>query len=125
MAASASKAVVGEVYVDELITSCSNAPDFTKPTGVYFKDRARRGYSRASVTLRSIPLSVGCSAFDSTWRNKNLIVLHGPFMKSLSASSFACFLAGAAHDVSFDGGTVDEQLADSSMSSEQYVHVMI
>ncbi|RYR67885.1 hypothetical protein Ahy_A03g014337 isoform G [Arachis hypogaea] len=37
MATSPSKAMLGDVYVDDLVSSCSSGVDFTKPAGVYFR----------------------------------------------------------------------------------------
>ncbi|RYQ85086.1 hypothetical protein Ahy_B10g104597 isoform B [Arachis hypogaea] len=37
MATSPSKAVLGDVYDDDLVSSCSNGVDFTKPARVYFR----------------------------------------------------------------------------------------
>ncbi|XLS93848.1 hypothetical protein HN51_069856 [Arachis hypogaea] len=37
MATSPSKSVLGDVYVDDLVSSCSSGVDFTKPAGVYFR----------------------------------------------------------------------------------------
>ncbi|XP_061342359.1 probable protein phosphatase 2C 80 [Gastrolobium bilobum] len=112
MATSPFNAVLGDVYVDDFISSCGSVLGFTKPSGVYFKDRTHKGCLGASVNLRRPqplygPLSFGCSSF------------HGPWLKNFSTPSSACCSAGAAHDVSFDGCTPDKQLANSSVSHDQ------
>ncbi|XP_015964046.1 probable protein phosphatase 2C 80 [Arachis duranensis] len=124
MATSPSKAVLGDVYVDDLVSSCSSGVDFTKPAGVYFKDRTQRGCLRASVNLRRPQilcgsLSFGCSsAFDSDWRSRNSGSLHGPWLKSFCSSSSTSCSAGAPHGLSFEGSQPEEQLATSTISPE-------
>ena len=129
MATSPSKAVLGDVYVDDLVSSCGSGVDFTKPAGVYFKDRTLRGCLKASVHLRRPQvlygaLSFGCSStFYSNCRNRNSGLLHGPWLKNFSDSS-SCCSAGAAHDVSFEGSPPDEHLATSTISPDLYVIVI-
>jgi len=43
MAFSPSNAILGDVYVDDLISSYSSVQDFTKHAGVYFKERTHKG----------------------------------------------------------------------------------
>ncbi|XP_054824510.1 probable protein phosphatase 2C 55 [Prosopis cineraria] len=125
MAASTSKAFLGDIYVDDIATSCSSALDIvTKHTGVYFKDRSRKGCLRASVDSRrpeplNGPLSSRYSIFYANWRKQNSSLHHGPWLKNFSVTSPACFSAGAAQEVSCDGNTSDDQLANSSISPEQ------
>ena len=126
MAASTSKAVLADVYVDDLISSCGNALDFTKPTGVFYNDRSRGRYQNASLSLRrkewsNSHLICGYFIFDGLRRNCNPNSLVGPWLKNFHSSSSVCHSTGAAHDVSFDGNSHDEQLADSTILSGQYV----
>lgn len=126
MAASNSKSLIGDVYVDDVITSCGNALEFSKPTGVFFNDKSRTSCQKASLSLRrkEMPNSqLTCRYFltDVTRRNCNTNVVVGPQLRNLHASFLACHSAGAAHDVSLDGGSRDEQLPSSTISSEQYV----
>ncbi|TKY69886.1 hypothetical protein E2542_SST06169 [Spatholobus suberectus] len=114
-----SNSVLGDVYVDGLISTRGSVLDFTKPAVVYYKDRTHKGCLRGSVNLRRPqplygPLSFGCSTFDANWRIWDSGLLHGTWLKDFSTSSSACCSAGAAHDVSFDGSPPDEQLANSS-----------
>ncbi|XP_058777884.1 probable protein phosphatase 2C 80 [Vicia villosa] len=122
--ASSSNAMLGDVYVDDLISSYGGVQDLTtKHAGVSFKERPRKGFVRASVSLRRTqqllygPLNFGRSGFDSSGRIQNSGLLHGPWLKNLSSSSSACCLAGAAHDLSFDNSHPDEQLENSSTLS--------
>ncbi|XP_028775612.1 probable protein phosphatase 2C 55 [Neltuma alba] len=125
MAASTSKAFLGDIYVDDIATSCSSALDIvTKHTGVYFKDRSRKGCLRANVDIRRPeplyrPLSSRYSVFHANWRKQNSSLRHGPWLKNFSVTSPACFSAGPAQEVSCDGSTPDDQLANSSLSLEQ------
>ncbi|XP_061357239.1 probable protein phosphatase 2C 55 [Gastrolobium bilobum] len=103
MAASASNALL---LGDDVIA---------KPTGVYFRDRTRKGCLRATVNLRrSQPLisvvNFICSTSDASWRISNLSSLH-----QLKNSSFACYSAEAARDV--------EQLPSSNFSIDQQTNV--
>ncbi|KAK7843526.1 probable protein phosphatase 2C 80 isoform X1 [Quercus suber] len=126
MAASTSKAVLADVYVDDLISSCGNALDFTKPTGVFYNDRSRGRYQNASLSLRrkewsNSHLICGYFIFDGLRRNCNPNSLVGPWLKNFHSSSSVCHSTGAAHDVSFDSNSRDEQLADSTILSGQTV----
>lgn len=122
MAASTSKAFLGDIYVDDIVTSCSSALDVTKHTGVYFKDRSRKGCLRAIVDIRRpeplwAPPSSGYSIYYANRRKQNSCLFHGPGLKNLSVTSPAFFSAEAAQHVSCDGSTCDDQLA----SPDQYV----
>ncbi|KAE9606717.1 putative protein-serine/threonine phosphatase [Lupinus albus] len=112
MTTSASNAVLGDVYVDDLASSCGNVLDLTRPAGVYFKDRTRKGCLRASVILRRSQLFYGTlfegSTFDAAnWRNRNSTFLRGPLSRKFSTSSSA----GTAHDISAEGSTPDQTIA--------------
>ncbi|KAL2348489.1 hypothetical protein Fmac_002489 [Flemingia macrophylla] len=118
-----SNAVLGDGYVDGLISRRGCVQDFTKSSVVYCKDRTHKGCLRATVNLRrSQPLygslSFRCSPFDANWQIRDLNLLHGSWLKNFSTSSSACSSAGAAQDVSFGGSTPDEQLASSSFSPD-------
>lgn len=130
MAASSSKSVFGDVYVDDVITSCGNVLDFTKPFGVFFNDRSRSSCHKASVSFkRKEPLNchLACGYFvaDVTRRNCSSNILVGPWLRNLHTSFSICHSASAAHDVSFDGNSRDEQLMNSSILSQQYVFLLI
>ncbi|CAL5188003.1 unnamed protein product [Lathyrus oleraceus] len=121
MASSSSNAMLGDVYVDDLVSSYGGVHDLTtKHAGVHFKERTHKRFVRASLSLRRPqqllygPLNFGRSAFDSSWRLQNSGLLHQPWLKNLSSSSSACCLAGAAHDLSIDNSPPDEQLENSS-----------
>ncbi|EOX91153.1 Phosphatase 2C family protein [Theobroma cacao] len=116
MAVSGSKAVFGDVYVDELVASCGNGLDFLKPTGVYFPDGSRTSCQKVSMTLRKREQTnnrfvYGYYVCDAMQRNTKYNPPFGPKIKSIHTSSLLCSCAGAAHDVSFDGGSKDEQIA--------------
>lgn len=116
MAVSGSKSVFGDVYVDDLVASCGNSLNFLKPNGVYFADRSRSSCQRASMILRkqeqpNNPFLCGYYICDAMQRNTKYNPPFGPSMKSIHTSSLLCASAGAAHDVSFDGSSKDEQTA--------------
>lgn len=123
MAASSSKAVFGDIYGDDLITSCGNVTDFPKPSGVFFGDRSLRSCQKASMSLKNREptnnyLVYGYFVFDVMRRNFNSNPRFGPSLKNFRTSSSACYSAGAAPDVSFDGSSRDGQLANSADSPE-------
>ncbi|KAM5576224.1 putative protein phosphatase 2C 80 [Rosa sericea] len=112
MAASSSKPVFGgDLYVDDLIASSGNGLDFTKPAGVFFNDRSRSSFLKASLSLRRK------ESF-----NGRLVSVHvGPWLRNFHASSSMCYAAGAAQNVSVDGNSNEEQLANSTVLADQPV----
>ncbi|KAG5245613.1 protein phosphatase [Salix suchowensis] len=112
MAASSSKAVFGDVHIDDMIAACGNGLEFSKPSGVFFSDRTRSSCIKASVKMRNRELP-----------NSRLVYL-GPLLKNLYSSSSVCFSAGAAQDVSLDGNSREEQLEDSTMVSGQNLKLL-
>lgn len=126
MAASGTKPVFRDVYIDNLVSCCSNGLDFARPSGVYFSDRSQNRCRKAITSLRKQEsprngLLCGYFVFDSMRKNWNSNVLVCPWLKNIHTSSSVCFSAGAAHDVSFDEGSQGEQLGGSSIASDQYV----
>lgn len=122
MAASNSKSVFGDVNVDYLVTSCGNALDFVKPTGVFFNDKSRISCRKATVSLRRRELSNGqlsCGYFLGDVKRKNCN--SNSHLRNLHSTSLACYSTGAAHDVSFDGSSRDEQNPNATNLSDQYV----
>ncbi|TYI56425.1 hypothetical protein E1A91_D11G209100v1 [Gossypium mustelinum] len=116
MAVSGSKAVFGDVYMDELIASCGNGLDFLKPSGVYFADRSQSSCQKASLILRKQEqrnnrLVCRYNFCDAVQRNTGYNLPFGPRMKSIHTSSLFCTSSRAAHDVSFDGSSKDERAA--------------
>ncbi|KAL9378490.1 hypothetical protein Peur_029825 [Populus x canadensis] len=123
MAASSSKAVFGDVHIDDLIATCVNGLEFPKPSGVFFSDRSRSSCLKASVKMRNgeLPKSrlvCGNLMLDAIRRNgkANNLVL-GPLLKNLYSSSSVCVFGRAAQDVSFDGNSSEEQSVDSTVVS--------
>ncbi|KAL1144092.1 hypothetical protein V6Z11_A11G205800 [Gossypium hirsutum] len=93
MAVSSSKAVFGDVYMDELVASCGNGLDFLKPSGL----------PKASLILRK-----------QEQRNNRLVCGYNfcdAVMKNIDTSSLSCTSSRAAHDLSFDGSSKDERAA--------------
>lgn len=127
MAASGTKAVFGDVHIDDLVTGCGNGLEFVKPSGVYFNDRSHSSCRQARMSLRkwespSTRLVCGFFVFGPVRRSSNSNVLGGGlWLENIHTSLSMCFSAGSAHDMSFDGGPRDELLANSSVASDQYV----
>ncbi|KAB5547673.1 hypothetical protein DKX38_011079 [Salix brachista] len=122
MAASFSKAVFGDVHIDDLIATCGNGLEFPKSSGVFFSDRSRSSGVKASVKMRNGELPKSLLVCGNAIRkngNANNLVL-GPILKNLYSSSSVC-VSGRAQDVSFDGNFSEEQLVDSTAVSGLYV----
>lgn len=112
MAASTSIAVLGDVFVHDVITSRSNTLDFKKPGAVYFGDRTREGYIRDHLNLKRkdpFALNIRHSTLDAISSFP-----HRPLLKNFSTTSCTSYFARAAHNVSFDSGTCAEELENSS-----------
>ncbi|KAB2094691.1 hypothetical protein ES319_A02G177500v1 [Gossypium barbadense] len=125
MAVSGSKVVFGDVYVDELVSSCGNGFEFLKPKGVYFADRSHISCRKAGMVLRKQeqPLFV-CGHYVSPTmsRNSKYNPPFGPRIKSIRTSPLPCSSSRAVHDVSFDGSSSDDQttsLPQRAIPSEQ------
>lgn len=113
MAASGSKAFSGDIYMDGLVSSCGNAVDFTKPTGVFFRDHTPRSFHKASLSLRrqepsNARVVYGYSIYDVVWRNGNFIPVTGSRQRNLRVVASAQYSGGAAQDISFDGSSHDD-----------------
>ncbi|KAK8716736.1 hypothetical protein V6N13_044038 [Hibiscus sabdariffa] len=112
MAVSGSKAVFGDVYVDELMPSWWNGFGFLKPKGVYFADRSHTSCRKACVFLRKREQPLfACGYYISATmsRTSKCNTPFSPRIKSIHTSTVPCSSAGAVHDVSFDGSYSDEQ----------------
>ncbi|KAI5588599.1 hypothetical protein POPTR_005G125700v4 [Populus trichocarpa] len=125
MAASSSKAVFGDVHIDDMIATCGNGLEFSKPSAVFFSDRSRSSCLKSSVKMRNRELpnsrlvcgNFMLDAMRGNGKANNLVV--GTLLKNLYSSSSVCFSAGAAQDVSFDGNSRKEQVVDSTVVSGQ------
>lgn len=125
MATSGSKAVSGDIRIDEIIVH-GNLSNFVKPTGVFFNNRSLSSCRKASMSLSNQEppnrnLLCGYLIFDITRRHYISNPLDGPWFKNFHKSSSSCYSAGAAPDVSFGGSSSDEQVSKSASSSDQYV----
>lgn len=123
MAASGSNAATGDLVVDNLISGCGKVSTFGKPVGVHFDYRTLHNCRKAGVGLKShetISRRSVLAGYHVTRRFGSCRLLLGP---SLSNSSSPCYSHGAVPDVSFHGSVFDEQLADSAVSADKYVHL--
>ena len=124
MAASGSKAVFGDVYIDDVsFVSCGNGVELSKPCGVFFSDKRRPSCLKAGVRMirgssnsyRALPsfrggLFCGDYGFDSIKRNL------------CSGSERGLHVSSSARDVSLEGNSREEQsLVDVNLVSGQYV----
>lgn len=88
--------------------------------------KALQSSRKASMILRSQePSSVkhlhGYILLDVTRRSCNSNPFHGPERRDLHHSSYGCYSAGTAPDVSIDGSPLEEQLTSSTASNDQKV----
>lgn len=113
--------------MDNLLSSCGNASNFTKSTGVYFGNRIGcRSFQKASMSLRgrepynNCHMVHGYFIYDITWRSCSSNPLVGP-SKNYHASSSPCYSDRSVPDMTLNGLSCDEQLATSTLSADQYV----
>ncbi|XP_057969531.1 probable protein phosphatase 2C 55 isoform X2 [Malania oleifera] len=126
MAASGSKTVIQDIYLDDLSTSCGNVSKFIKPTGVFFNDRSFHSCQRASMSLRNrgtpkCPLVHGHFMLDVMQGTCKSNPLGGLWLRNSQNSFSTCHAAGAAPDLSFEGSSNDEQIASSAVASDQNI----
>lgn len=126
MAASSPKPVFGDVYIDDMITTCGNGLEFSKPSGVFFTDKSRATCLKANMRMRKgeLPnsrLVCGYSSFDAIRSGEMNNFVFGPLLKNFHTMPSLQFSAGAARDVSFEGNSREEQLANSTVVSGLYV----
>lgn len=124
MAASGSKALFGDIHVDDLITSCGNVSNFAKPSGVYFGYRSLRSCQKVSMSLKkreptNSNVVYGYFMFDVMRRNCNSNTIVGPWLNIFQPMSSACYSTGAAPNVSFDGSLQNEQPDNSPVTSDR------
>ncbi|KAJ4835710.1 hypothetical protein Tsubulata_021713 [Turnera subulata] len=133
MAASSSKPVFSDVYVDDMFASCGNGLEPSKPSGVFFLDRTRTSCQKASVKMgaRELPRSrlvSGCYMFDGIrGRCTANSLAVGPLLKNFNTLSSVCFSSRPARDVSFDSDASEQQqqqLVDSTMVSGQSLKLL-
>ncbi|XP_021888897.1 probable protein phosphatase 2C 80 isoform X2 [Carica papaya] len=128
MAVSGSKAMFGDVYIDDLVSSCGNGVDFTKSSGVYFSDRTRISCRKACISFRKQEHYNGhlvCGYFmPKVQGNTSSNTIFGPFLKNVHTFSSVCFSAGPVHDVSCDDNSQEQELEDSPISSSQPLNLL-
>ncbi|XP_050205941.1 probable protein phosphatase 2C 55 [Mercurialis annua] len=127
MAASSSKAVFGngDVYFDDMVTTCGNGLEGSKPSSVFFVDRSRASCGKVGMRMRNRQVSdsrlvCGYSSFDAIRRSgssDSFVV--APLSRNLYTLCSMQLSVKAARDVSFDGVSREEQLTNSTMVSGQ------
>ncbi|KAL9255532.1 putative protein phosphatase 2C 55 [Drosera capensis] len=122
MATSGSHAVTGDIFVDKFFSAIGNVFHYGKPSSVFLADKRLGHCQRVSLSLSSgepSGVSLGCGhlTHGKVWRSDSRRIVGS---SSMNASRFAA-VHGAAHDVSFDLSSVDEQLGGQRDSSEQAI----
>ncbi|KAK2977026.1 hypothetical protein RJ640_011084 [Escallonia rubra] len=121
MATSGSVSASGDLIVDTLISSCGNVSSFAKPAGVFFGDRSRQSWNKASMSMRKREPNDKHMVY-STWGSCNSNPFVGPRSKKYCISSSTFSSDGAIPEVSSDGSSSDEQVASLAISSDQKNH---
>ncbi|XP_065875266.1 probable protein phosphatase 2C 80 [Euphorbia lathyris] len=118
MAASGSKPVLNDIHVDDIITTCGNGLDFSKPSGAFFADGSRANCLKSSVRMINgeLPKSRLVCGYS---RKVGFLNNFGsrPLLKNFNTLSSLQF--GAARDMSFDGNSKEEQPVNSTLVSGQ------
>lgn len=127
MAACGSRAVLGECSLDNLASRHKRLPLTTDSSSIVYSNRGSESCRKASMSLKKreqpndnvIYGYFICNAV-KRWCISHPYTGSGP--RDFHSTSSTCFSAGTAPDVSFDNSAREEQLANSTDSSEQYVH---
>lgn len=126
MAASSSKAVSGELFVDYLSSRGGKLSLLTNNAGVSYVIRSLEGCRRARMSLKNSNQSNNHPfheyiLFNVAKRCWNFFPMLEAGLRGFHSSSPTSFSSGAAPESSFNAASCEEQLASSSASSEQYV----
>ncbi|KAF8409929.1 hypothetical protein HHK36_002448 [Tetracentron sinense] len=124
MAACGSRVAFGDRYLDGLTSRHGHLSNSTSHAGLFYRNNSFDNCRKASMSLRSREpsnsnLVYGYFICDITRSSCNSNPFLGPGSKDFHSSSSACYSAGAAPDVSFDGSAHEEHLAGSAVPSEQ------
>ncbi|KAL9271504.1 putative protein phosphatase 2C 55, partial [Drosera capensis] len=111
MATSGSHAITGDIFVDKFFSAIGNVFHHGKPSSVLLADKGLGHCQRVSLSLSSgepsgVFLGCGHLTHGKVWRSGSRRIVGSCSMR---VSRFAA-VHGAAHDVSFDLSSVDEQL---------------
>lgn len=126
-AARSLRAVLGDCHLDNLVSRRPHLSESIKNDGNFHGNRSFNSYRKDSVILKNQEQSNNCLfyghfMYNSAKRrsNSNPCILSG--LRDFHGSLSACYSAGTAPDVSFHNSQFEEQLSNSSVSSdEQYV----
>ncbi|KAK4599700.1 hypothetical protein RGQ29_009652 [Quercus rubra] len=124
MAACGSRAVLGECSLDNLASRHKRLPLTTDSSSIVYSNRGSESCRKASMSLKKreqpndnvIYGYFICNAV-KRWCISHPYTGSGP--RDFHSTSSTCFSAGTAPDVSFDNSAREEQLANSTDSSEQ------
>lgn len=126
MAASGSRAVFSECSLDILTSRHKHLPIPTSSARTFYSNRSFESCSKASMSLKNHEqphdnVIYGYFMYNAAkrWCNSHPFIGSGP--KYFHSTSSTCVSAGTAPDVSFDNSAREEQLTNSTDSSEQYV----
>lgn len=128
MAASRSSAAFGECSMDIVTSRRKHFPLPTSSASTFYDNRSFESCSKACMSLKNReqpPNSViyGYFVYSAAkrWCSSHPFFGSGP--RDFHSTSSACFSAGTAPDVSFDNSSREEELTNSSDSSEEKTSV--
>ncbi|KAL0017216.1 hypothetical protein SO802_004285 [Lithocarpus litseifolius] len=124
MAACGSRAVLGECSLDNLASRHRRLPLTTDSSSIVYSNRCSESCRKASMSLkkREQPNNNVIYGYFICNAVKRWCISHpytGSGPRDFHSTSSTCFSAGTAPDVSFDNSAREEQLANSTDSSEQ------
>lgn len=124
MAASGSRAVLSECSLDVLSSRHKHLPIPTSSARTFYSNRSFESCSKASMSLKNHEqprdnVIYGYFMYNAAkrWCNSHPFIGSGP--RDFHSTSSTGLSAGTAPDVSFDNSTREEQVANSTDSSEQ------
>ncbi|RVW50409.1 putative protein phosphatase 2C 55 [Vitis vinifera] len=126
MAACSPRAVLGDCHLDNFISRHVHLSVSIKNGSNFHGNRGFNSCRKASMSLTIQEQSNNCLLYGyfiynaaKRRSNSNPYILSG--LRDFHGSLSACYSAGTAPDMSFHNSQLEEQLANSSVSSEQYV----
>ncbi|KAG2666585.1 hypothetical protein I3843_15G068600 [Carya illinoinensis] len=124
MAACGSRAVFSDCSLDNLTSRHKQLSLSANSTSIFYSNRTFESCSKASMNLKNCDKPNSNAIYGYFIYNvaKRLCDIHpciGSGPRDFHSTSTTCFSAGTAPDVSFDNATREEQLGNSTDSSEQ------
>lgn len=126
MAACGSRAVFSDCSLDNFTSRHKHLSLSTNSTSIFYSNRSFESCSKASMSLKNCDkpnsnIIYGYFMYNVAKRLCNIRPYIGSGPRDFHSTSTTCISADTASDVSFDNSAREEQLRNSTDSSEQYV----